>query len=120
MIIADLATSAAGRLRTLAVTTPERAKPLPDVPTVNESGVPGYETATWIGAFAPAGTSKAIVERIEADINLALAMPDVRDRLENLDMDVRTGAAEALQKKLASDIQKWSRLVKERNIQVAP
>jgi tripartite-type tricarboxylate transporter receptor subunit TctC len=124
MIIADIATANAGmqsgKLRTLAVTTLERARTLPNVPTVNESGVPGYETATWIGAFAPAGTPKDVVGKIEADIKAALAAPDVRERLERLGMEIRTGTAEELKNKLAADIQKWSRLVKEKNIHIAP
>lgn len=124
VIIADLATAApgrqSGRLRTLAVTTLQRVKQLPDIPTVDQSGVPGYETATWIGMFAPAGTSKTIVEKIEADVKAALAMADVRERLENLGMDIRSGTGDELQKKLAADIQKWARLVKEKNIQIAP
>jgi tripartite-type tricarboxylate transporter receptor subunit TctC len=124
VIFADVATAAAGmqsgRLRTLAVTTLQRTKQLPDIPTVDEAGVPGYETATWIAAFAPAGTPKAIVGKIETDIRTALAQPDVRDRLEKLGMEIRRGTGDELRQKLASDIQKWSRLVKEKNIQIAP
>jgi tripartite-type tricarboxylate transporter receptor subunit TctC len=82
LIFADLATANAGmqsgKLRTLAVTTLKRAPRLPDVPTVDESGVPGYDVATWIGAFAPAGTPKSIVGKIEADIKQALAAPEVK------------------------------------------
>ena len=124
MIIADLATANAGRqsgrLRTLAVTTPQRVKQLPDVPTVHESGVPGYETSTWIGAFVPAGTPKEIVSKIEADIVAVLAMPDVRARLEPLGMQVQSGRAEDMRQKLAADIGKWSRLVKEKGIKINP
>ena len=76
LIFADLATANAGmqlgKLRTLAVTTLKRAPRLPDVPTIDKSGVPGYDVATWIGAFAPAGTPKSIVGKIEADIKQAL------------------------------------------------
>src|SRR6185436_3607304 len=75
-----------GKLRTLAVTTLKRAPRLPDVPTVDESGVPGYDVATWIGAFAPAGTPKSIVGKIEADIKQALAAPEVKAKLEALSM----------------------------------
>ena len=124
MIIADLATSNAGRqsgrLRTLAVTTLARTQQLPDVPTVHESGLPGYETSTWIGAFAPAGTPKVIIGRIEADIAAVLALPDVRARLEALGMQVQAGRADDMRRKLAADIEKWSRLVKERGIKINP
>ena len=123
MIFADLASGNAamqsGRVRTLAVTTLQRAKQLPDLLTVDESGLPGYETATWIAAFAPAGTPNAVVVKIESDIKAALAQPDVRERLEKLGMDIRSGTSDELRNKLAADIAKWTRLVKEKNIQIA-
>ena len=82
MIFADLATANAGmqsgKLRTLAVTTAERVPGCPTCRPIDESGVPGYDVATWIGAFAPAGTPKTIVGKIEADIKQALAAPDVK------------------------------------------
>src|SRR5262245_28886361 len=123
LIFADLATANAGmqsgKLRTLAVTTRERVPRLPDVPTIHESGVPGYDVATWIGAFAPAGTAKVVIDKIEAGIKQALAAPEVRAKLEALSMEIRSGAAEEMRAVLASDIGKWGRLVKERNIQIA-
>jgi len=123
VIFADLATANAGmqsgKLRTLAVTTRKRAPRLPDVPTIDESGVPGYDVATWIGAFAPAGTPKAILDKIEAAIKQALAAPDVRAKLEALSMEIRSGAREDLRAVLASDMEKWGRLVKEKNIRIA-
>jgi tripartite-type tricarboxylate transporter receptor subunit TctC len=123
LIFADLATANAGmqsgKLRTLAVTTRERVPRLPDVPTIHESGVPGYDVATWIGAFAPAGTAKAVIDKIEAGIRQALAAPEVRAKLEALSMEIRSGAAEEMRAVLAGDIGKWGRLVKERNIQLA-
>ena len=122
LIFADLATANAGmqsgKLRTLAVTTRERV-PRPDVPTIHESGVPGDDVATWIGAFAPAGTAKAVISKIEAGIKQALAAPEVRAKLEVLSMEIRSGAAEEMRAVLAGDIGKWGRLVKERNIQIA-
>ena len=122
LIFADLATANAGmqsgKLRTLAVTTLKRAPRLPDVPTV-KSGVPGYDVATWIGAFAPAGTPKSIVGKIEADIKQALAAPEVKSKLEALSMEIRSGASEEMRAVLAGDIGKWGRLVKDRNIQIA-
>jgi putative tricarboxylic transport membrane protein len=123
VIFADLATANAGmqsgKLRTLAVTTAKRVPRLPDVPTVDESGVPGYDVATWIGAFAPAGTPPAIVDKIEADIKRTLAAPEVKAKLEALSMEIRSGAAAEMRAVLAGDIGKWGRLVKEKNIQIA-
>jgi tripartite-type tricarboxylate transporter receptor subunit TctC len=123
MIFADLATAhagmASGRLRTLAVTTRARVARLPEVPTIHESGVPGYDVATWIAAFAPAGTPPAIVSEIGAGMQRALAAPDVKDKLEALNMQVRGGSGEELRALLAADIAKWDRLVKERDIRIA-
>jgi len=123
VIFADLATAHAGmqsgKLRTLAVTTLKRVPRLPDVPTIDESGVPGYDVATWIGAFAPAGTPKAIVDKIEAAIKQALATPDVKAKLEALSMEARSGASAELRAVLADDMGKWGRLVKEKNIRIA-
>jgi len=70
-----------GKLRALAVTTPKRAGMLPDVPTVAESGLPGYAFDSWFGVLAPAGTPKEIVNALNAEIGKALASPDVRERL---------------------------------------
>lgn len=123
MIFADLATANAGmqsgKLRTLAVTTLKRVPRLPDVPTINESGVPGYDVATWIGAFAPAGTPKAVVDKIEAGIKEALAAPEVRAKLEALSMEIKSGTSADMRAVLAGDIGKWGRLVKDKNIQIA-
>src|SRR6516162_8668505 len=123
VIFADLATANAGmqsgKLRTLAVTTRKRVPRLPDVPTIAESGVPGYDVATWIGAFAPAGTPKAILDKIEAAIKQALAAPDVRVKLETLSMEIRSGGSADLRAVLAGDMGKWGRLVKEKNIRIA-
>jgi tripartite-type tricarboxylate transporter receptor subunit TctC len=123
VIFADLASANAGmqsgKLRTLAVTTLTRVSRLPQVPTIDESGVPGYDVATWIGAFAPIGTPKSVVGRIEADIKRALAMPDVKAKLEALSMEIRSGAAEEMRAVLAGDMVKWGNLVKDKNIRVA-
>jgi tripartite-type tricarboxylate transporter receptor subunit TctC len=123
VIFADLASAYAGmqsgKLRTLAVTTLQRVPQLPEVPTIDESGVPGYDVATWIGAFAPNGTPAAVLGKIEAGIKQALAMPDVKAKLEALRMEVRSGAAEEMRALLAGDMVKWDRLVKEKNIQIA-
>ena len=123
LIFADLATANAGmqsgKLRTLAVTTLKRVPRLPDVPTIDESGVPGYDVATWIGAFAPAGTPKTILDKIEAGIKQALAAADVKAKLEALSMEIRSGASAEMRAILAGDMGKWGRLIKDKNIQIA-
>jgi tripartite-type tricarboxylate transporter receptor subunit TctC len=124
MIIADLATGAAGlqsdRIRPLAVTSLTRSKKYPHLPTLDESGVKGYEVNTWMAFFAPAGTPKDVIAKIEEGIKEAVKMPDVRQRFEATGMEVRSGSAEELRNLLARDIEKWRRLVKEQNIQIAP
>lgn len=122
LTIADLATGNAGmrsgKVRPVAVTTLERTKSRPELPTAAESGVPGYETRTWIGALAPAGTPADIVGKISADFQRVLAMPDVRARLEALAMEVQRGTAEELAQVMRTDTEKWGRLIKERGIRL--
>jgi tripartite-type tricarboxylate transporter receptor subunit TctC len=122
MIIADLATGNAAlqsdRVRPLAVTSLTRSKAYPDLPPLNEAGVPGYEVNTWMGVFAPAATPKDIVAKLESGIKAALAVPEVRARFEIAGMNVRSGSAEELRKLLATDIAKWSKLVRENNIEI--
>lgn len=124
MIIADLATGNAAlqsdRIRTLAVTSMARSKKYPNVPTLNEAGVPGYEVNTWMGLFAPAGTPHEVVATIEAAIKDAVATPDVRARFEALGANMRSGSAEEMRQQLATDIVKWAALVKDKNIKLAP
>src|SRR5213078_1635533 len=74
----------AGRLRPLAVTTAKRSAELPDVPTLAESGVQGVEMSTWYGLFTTGGTPRAIVERLHAELQKALKLPDVQARLAGL------------------------------------
>jgi tripartite-type tricarboxylate transporter receptor subunit TctC len=123
MIIADLTTGSAGlqsdRIRTLAVTSKERSKKYPNVPTLDEAGVKGYEVNTWIGFFAPTGTPKEAAGAIEAAIKDAVAAPEVRARFEATGAVVRNGTAEEMRQLLAVDVAKWAKLVKEKNIKLA-
>jgi tripartite-type tricarboxylate transporter receptor subunit TctC len=120
MVIADVTTAAAGlhsdRIRPLAVTSLTRSKPFPNLGTVNELGVPGYEVNTWMGVFAPAGTPKAVAAAIEAAIKEIVAMPDVRTRFETTGAVVRSGTAAEMRQVLATDIAKWAKLVQEKHI----
>jgi tripartite-type tricarboxylate transporter receptor subunit TctC len=122
MIIADLTTGSAAlqsdRIRPLAVTSVTRSKKYPGLPTLDEQGVVGYEVNTWMGFFAPAATPKSILGQLEGAITEALVMPDVRARFEIAGMDVRSGSAVELRSLLAGDIAKWSKLVRENNIQI--
>ena len=121
--IADIATANAAlqsdRVRPLAVTTLARVSQYPGLPTADEAGVPGFDVATWIGAFAPAGTPKEVVDKIEAGIRNAIKEPDVRAKLEQIGMQPRSGTADELRDVLANDIAKWGKLVREKDIKIA-
>ena len=106
----------AGRLRILAVTGTERSPVMPDVPTVAEAGVPGYDFVLWFGVFAPAGTPKAIITRLNQAAVKALQSPDVQKQLSAQGLDPRSSTPEALQKQLRRDIEKWARIIKSANI----
>ena len=103
----------AGRLRALAVTTARRSASLPDLPTVAEAGVPGFESITWHGVVVPVHTSSSVVERLNGAINAALAQPDLRERLQSLGADVAGGSAQDFAAYIAREIPKWSKVVKD-------
>ncbi len=123
MVIADVVTGAAGltsdRIRTLAITSLQRSKTYPDLPTVDAAGLKGYEVNTWMGFFGPANMPKPIVAAIEAAIKEAVAMPDVRAHFEGIGAVVRSGTADEMRDVLAADVAKWATLVKEKNIKLA-
>jgi tripartite-type tricarboxylate transporter receptor subunit TctC len=120
IVIADVTTAGPGlhsdRIRPLAVTSLTRSKLLPELPTVDQAGVPGYEVNTWMGVFAPAGTPKDISAKIEAAIKEAVAMPDVRSRFEAAGANIRSGTAEEMRQVLAADTEKWAKLVRDKHI----
>jgi len=105
----------AGRVRALAVTTPRRYAAMPDVPALSEL-LPGFETVAWFAVFAPAATPKPVIERMNREINAALAMPDVRERLKKTGCDPAPGQPEALGLRVANDVMRWKKLAAEKNI----
>ena len=107
----------AGSLRALAVTTKERAPSFPDVPTIAESGLPGYETYTWNALFAPPKTPKPIVEALNAAAAKALADPGLAERMKGFSAKVTPSTPEALAEHVKSEIAKWTPVVKEAGIQ---
>src|SRR4051812_41332096 len=100
-----------GRLRALGVTTVERATALPDVPTIQEAGVPGYEVAGWYGMIGPAGMPQAIVARLNREINTILNVPEMRDQLSSQGADPRTATADEFAATMAKDLKKWQKVV---------
>jgi tripartite-type tricarboxylate transporter receptor subunit TctC len=102
-----------GKIRALAVTSAKRNPALPDVPSVAEAGVPGYDMILWYGAVAPAGTPVAAVNRLNAEINKAIKLPDVRQRLASLGADPLGGSAAEFGKYIRSEISKYTKVVKD-------
>jgi tripartite-type tricarboxylate transporter receptor subunit TctC len=106
----------AGKLRALAVSGAKRSPSAPDVPTISESGVPGYEFISWNGVHVTAGTSKAIIARIQGELVKVLAQPDVKERMFNLGMEVAGSTPEQLAALVNSDIAKWGKVIKESGV----
>jgi tripartite-type tricarboxylate transporter receptor subunit TctC len=107
-----------GKLRALGVTTPQRTPSAPEIPTVAESGVPGYAAETWLGLAVAARTPKDIVARLHAATVRAMALPDVRERLDALGYNPRTGSAEEYGSFVQNEVDKWRRVVKAANVRV--
>jgi tripartite-type tricarboxylate transporter receptor subunit TctC len=105
-----------GNLRALAVTGARRFPALPDVPTAIESGVAGYDVASWNGLAAPAKTPRAVIERIQQEVAKALASPDVQKRFADLGVEGRASTPEELRKFFASESQRWSAVVERAKI----
>ncbi|MBR0641530.1 Bug family tripartite tricarboxylate transporter substrate binding protein [Plastoroseomonas hellenica] len=108
----------AGRLRLLGVTEGRRSRLLPNVPTVAEA-VPGYEMAVWYGALGPKGMPPALVARLNAAINRALALPEIRDRMAAIGIEVADGTADAFAATLRADAAKWGGVIRELGIDMS-
>ena len=107
-----------GRLKALAVTTARRAAQLPDVPTLQEAGVPGYEASVWLALLAPAGTPRDIVVRLNAEIAKLMATPDTKKALFDAGVDVSISSPEAMNDYLQLEMERWGRVVKEIGIKL--
>jgi tripartite-type tricarboxylate transporter receptor subunit TctC len=110
----------AGKLRALAVTGSKRSETLPDLPTVAESGLPGYEAVGWFGLLAPAATPKESVTKLSADVNRVLAEREVREKMLGLGADPSGDMPEEFARFIRDDQAKWSKLMKEAGIAVSP
>ena len=106
----------AGRIRAIATTGPQRWPGLPDVPTVAEQGVTGYDVRSWAGLMAPVGTPRTVVERLNAETLKALQLPAVRTRLEDMGGEARGSTPEEMKTLVASELQRWTQVVAEANI----
>lgn len=109
---------ASGKVRALAVTTAKRSPAFPDLPTIAEAGVPGFEATTWHGLFVPAGTPPAVVARLNSEVNHILHMADVRKMFESMGMDISGGTSQELVDHVQREIVKWAKVVKDANITI--
>jgi tripartite-type tricarboxylate transporter receptor subunit TctC len=106
----------AGKMKALAVSTAQRSALAPDVPTVAEGGVPGYELAVWFGVLAPAGTPRDILGRLNGEIVKVLNSPDVKDRFAKQGVEVRTSTPEQFGEFLRAEVSRWAKVIKDAGI----
>lgn len=107
---------ATGKLRAIATSGRNRSRALPDVPTVAESGLPGFEVVLWQGLLAPAGTPRAIIERINAGVVASVAKPDLRERFAQLNVEPVGGTPAQFATYLQSEIDKWGKVIRAAKI----
>ena len=108
----------AGKLIAYAVTSPERLPMLPDVPTVAEAGLPGYDSTGWFGVVAPAGTPTPVLVRLNAEINAALNDDTIKANMRNLGVEPTPGTRESFEAYMRSETQKWAKVIKAADIKL--
>ncbi len=106
----------AGKLKAIAATGPQRWVGLPDVPTVAEQGVPGYDVRSWAGLMAPAGTPKSVIDKLNAETLKTLQLQHVKTRLEEMGGDVRGSTSDEMKNMVAAETQKWIQVVNNAKI----
>ena len=106
----------AGKLRALAVTSAQRWAGMPDVPTIAEQGVPGFDVRSWAGWMLPTGTPQPVVQRLQAETQKALQLPAVKARLEEMGGEARGSTPQEMATMVAAELQKWSRVVADAKI----
>ncbi|WP_159590063.1 Bug family tripartite tricarboxylate transporter substrate binding protein [Hydrogenophaga sp. BPS33] len=105
-----------GKLKALAVTTPKRSSLMPEVPTIAESGLPGFDVTVWYGVFGPAGMPADVTTKLNQSINAALRTPELGQRLSELGADVAGGTAQDLARYQAAESTKWNKFIKDAGI----
>jgi tripartite-type tricarboxylate transporter receptor subunit TctC len=107
-----------GKLKAIAVTGKTRLASLPDVPTVAESAIPGYEFTLWYGIVAPAGTPKAVVDKLNADLRKTMASPEVKEKLAVIGGNLNVGSPDEMAALLRNETVRWTKLAKDANIKL--
>ena len=106
----------AGKLKVVATSSGTRWSGMPDVPTASEAGVPGFDVRSWIGLAAPAGTPKPLIERLQAEVQKAIALPEVRARLEALGGEARGSTPQEMKERVVSEVARWKKVISESKI----
>jgi tripartite-type tricarboxylate transporter receptor subunit TctC len=106
-----------GKLKALGVSTAKRYADMPDVPTIAEAGVPGYDATIWLGILAPPGTPREIVQKLNAEITKVLSTPDSRKLMASAGVDVATSTPEQFARLLAEEHERWGKVVRETGMQ---
>lgn len=112
-ILSAMPHSKAGKMKALAVTSTKRSSVMPELPTVDETGLPGYDVNPWYGLFAPAGTPKDIVDKISREVVRTVQMPDVKKRFASLGADAAGNTPEEFASFIDAEIAKWDKVVKD-------
>jgi tripartite-type tricarboxylate transporter receptor subunit TctC len=106
----------AGKLRALGVTSSRRSQALPNVPTIAEAGIKGYDVSPWFAVFVSARTSKAVIERLQVEITKALKLPDIQERFASIGAEPMGSTPDQLAAHLKRETDRWSAIIRERNI----
>ena len=107
-----------GKVRALAVTSAKRLEILPNIPTVAESSVPGFEVVSWQGIFVPAGTPKPIIDQLHGEVLKILAQPEIQDRLKVLGMQASSMSTEQVSAFQKAEVEKWAQVIKAANVKL--
>ncbi len=107
-----------GQLRGLAVTTPKRSSAMPSLPTVAESGYPGFDVSTWFAFLAPAGTPAEVVRRLNAELGAAIRHPEVEKRLRAAGAELNPGTPQDLRRFLEADVERWAKVIRQAGIKL--
>jgi tripartite-type tricarboxylate transporter receptor subunit TctC len=105
-----------GKLRALGVTTPKRSATLPNVPTIAEAGLPGYDVSPWFAVFMPANTPKPVIARLNAALLDAMKQPDIRARFDTIGAEPMGSTPDELAAHLNRESARWAKLIAERGI----
>ncbi len=108
----------AGKLKALGITAPKRSQLLPDVPTIAESGFPGFQAVGWFGLLAPAGTPKDVIAKVNAASVRALRLPDVAERLTNIGVEIHASSVEAFDAFQKAELAKWAKVIKDAGVRL--